>query len=112
MKDSKENIRNLSQIQLIEELEKIGEKKFRAKQVYEWLWKKGIRSFEEMHNVSNKVCQHLNERFFIDAISVGDMQKSADKTIKCAFDSYDQQVTEGVLIPTTSRVTACISSQV
>ena len=112
MKDTKLNIRNLSQDDLIEELAKIGEKKFRAKMVFEWLWKRGAHKFEDMHNVSKKVIEHLDANFFIDAISIGDMQKSNDKTIKCAFDSYDNQITEGVLIPTTSRVTACISSQV
>lgn len=112
MKDKKENIRNLSQDALIGILEKIGEKKFRAKQIYEWIWVKGIRSFEEMHNVSNKVISYLDQHFFLDGIQIGDQQKSSDKTIKCAFDSFDGHVTEGVLIPTTSRVTACISSQV
>ena len=112
MKDKKQNIRNLSQAELIDELAKVGEKKFRAKQVHEWLWKRGARSFDEMHNISKKVTEHLSEHFFIDAIAIGDMQKSNDQTIKCAFDSYDKQVTEGVLIPTSSRVTACISSQV
>lgn len=112
MKDTKLNIRNLSQEELIEELAKIGEKKFRAKQVYEWLWKRGARNFAEMHNVSKKVTDYLDQGFFIDAILIGDLQKSKDKTMKCAFDSYDNQITEGVLIPTKTRVTACISSQV
>jgi len=112
LKDKKENIRNLSQDALISVLENIGEKKFRAKQIYEWIWVKGIRSFGDMHNVSNKVIDFLNENYFLDIIKIGDQQKSNDKTIKCAFDSFDGHVTEGVLIPTTSRVTACISSQV
>jgi 23S rRNA (adenine2503-C2)-methyltransferase len=112
VKDTKQNIRNLSQDELIDELAKIGEKKFRAKMVFEWLWKRGAHQFDEMHNVSKKVIEHLDANFFIDAIRIGDIQKSNDKTIKCAFDSYDNQITEGVLIPTTSRVTACISSQV
>lgn len=112
MKDKKLNIRNLSQDALIKALEEIGEKKFRAKQIYEWIWVKGIRSFQEMHNVSKKVIGFLEDNYFLDTISIGDQQKSSDKTIKCAFNSYDGHVTEGVLIPTTSRVTACISSQV
>lgn len=106
------NIRNVSLTDLISHLETIGEKKFRAKQVYEWIWKKGIRSFDEMHNVSKKVVDYLNENFFLDTFTISDQQKSNDGTIKCAFSSYDNHVTEGVLIPTSSRVTACISSQV
>jgi 23S rRNA (adenine2503-C2)-methyltransferase len=112
LKDKKENIRKLSQDALIDVLENIGEKKFRAKQIYEWIWVKGIRSFDDMHNVSKKVISFLNDNYFLDTIKIGDQQKSNDKTIKCAFDSFDGHVTEGVLIPTTSRVTACISSQV
>ena len=106
------NIRNVSLSELIGHLESIGEKKFRAKQVYEWIWKKGIRSFDEMHNVSNKVVEYLTENFFLDTFTISDKQQSNDGTIKCAFSTYDNHVTEGVLIPTSSRVTACISSQV
>jgi 23S rRNA (adenine2503-C2)-methyltransferase len=112
MQDKKENIRNLTLADVITSLETIGEKKFRAKQVYEWIWKRGAQSFSEMHNVSKKVIEHLDANFFIDAISISDQQKSNDGTIKCAFKSFDGHITEGVLIPTSSRVTACISSQV
>lgn len=106
------NIRNISLDELIGHLESIGEKKFRAKQVYEWVWKRGARSFDEMHNVSVKVLDYLKANFFLDVIEISDQQQSKDGTIKCAFSSYDNQITEGVLIPTSSRVTACISSQV
>ncbi|MBD3636539.1 MAG: 23S rRNA (adenine(2503)-C(2))-methyltransferase RlmN [Crocinitomicaceae bacterium] len=112
MTQEKKNIRNLSLNDLIAELETIGEKKFRAKQVYEWLWKNGARNFDEMHNVSKKVIAHLKDNFFLDTLHVSDQQKSNDGTIKCAFQSFDGHITEGVLIPTSSRVTACISSQV
>jgi 23S rRNA (adenine2503-C2)-methyltransferase len=112
MNESKKNIRSHPLEALIEAFENIGEKKFRAKQVYEWIWKNGVRSFSEMHNISKKVIEHLEEHFFIDALQISDQQKSKDGTVKCAFNSYDNQITEGVLIPTTSRVTACISSQV
>ncbi|MGV6860710.1 MAG: 23S rRNA (adenine(2503)-C(2))-methyltransferase RlmN [Putridiphycobacter sp.] len=108
----KQNIRNLSLDQLTDELVSIGEKKFRAKQVYEWIWKRGARSFDDMHNISKKTISYLNEHFFIDALKISDQQKSNDGTIKVAFSSFDKQITEGVLIPTENRVTACISSQV
>ncbi len=108
----KKNIRSLDLVEIIQDLESIGEPKFRAKQVYEWLWKKGVRSFDEMKNVSAKVVDHLNSTYFLDALIISDQQQSSDKTIKCAFESYDGHITEGVLIPTRERVTACISSQV
>lgn len=112
MQDQKRNIRALSLEQIIGEMEAIGEKKFRAKQVYEWIWKKGARKFDDMRNISKKVITHLGDKFFIDALHISDQQKSNDRTIKCAFQSFDNHITEGVLIPTTSRITACISSQV
>ena len=112
MNPSKQNIRNLSLDELIVALEKQGEKKFRAKQVYEWIWKKGIRNFGEMTNLSKPIVAFLEEHYFLDCIKISDQQKSKDGTIKCAFTTHDGHITEGVLIPTTSRVTACISSQV
>lgn len=109
----KQNIRNLELTELINSLESLGEKKFRAKQVYEWLWKKNAHTFEEMTNLSKELREKLTSNFFIDAITLDDQQISNDKTIKCAFSIADSnQVMEGVLIPTTSRTTACISSQV
>ncbi len=112
MKDQKKNIRALSLEELIKVMEEMGEKKFRAKQVYEWIWKKGVQSFAEMRNVSKKVTEALDESYFFDGIKVSDQQKSNDGTVKCAFKSYDNHITEGVLIPTPKRMTACISSQV
>jgi 23S rRNA (adenine2503-C2)-methyltransferase len=112
MPTNKQNIRNLSLKELITLLESIGEKKFRAKQVYEWIWKKGARQFVQMHNISKKTLTFLNENYFLDTLIVSDKQKSNDGTIKVAFTSHDGHITEGVLIPTENRVTACISSQV
>lgn len=112
MKTAKKNIRNLDKEEITEILLSAGEKKFRARQVYEWIWKNGARQFEDMHNISNKVTTLLDQEFFIDALSISDEQHSNDGTVKCAFKTWDGHVTEGVLIPTTNRVTACISSQV
>lgn len=91
---------------------RLGEKSFRAKQVYEWLWKKSAHSFDEMTNLSLDLRNFLKTHFFIKSISLADKQVSEDKTIKCAFKLFDDKVVEGVLIPTTTRMTACISSQV
>jgi 23S rRNA (adenine2503-C2)-methyltransferase len=90
----------------------LGEKPFRAKQVYEWLWKKSVHSFADMTNLSKELRDKLNQHFFIKNITLADKQVSSDRTIKCAFKLNDEKVVEGVLIPTTSRMTACISSQV
>ena len=106
------NIRSLERAEFEEKLLEIGEKKFRAKQVWEWLWKKGASSFEEMTNLSKGLREKLEEAFYIDRIQLAEKQVSNDGTIKCAFKTYDGHVIEGVLIPTKSRMTACISSQV
>jgi 23S rRNA (adenine2503-C2)-methyltransferase len=110
--DTKKDIRALS----LEELKTVfvenGDQAFRAKQVYEWLWKKSVRTFDEMTNLSKSTRELLNSHFVINAVVVDDMQISSDRTIKNAFKLYDSNIVEGVLIPSTTRMTACISSQV
>lgn len=112
MQAEKKDIRKLSKEMLISALEAMGEKSFRAKQVYEWLWKKSARTFSEMSNLSKGLREKLENEFAIHAVSVATSQKSVDGTIKCAFGLHDGNVVEGVLIPTESRMTACVSSQV
>lgn len=109
---SKKNIRNLSLVDLQEYLLSIGQKSFRAKQIYEWLWKKNAQSFLEMSNLPANFRELLTTEFYIDHIQLSDKQISKDGTVKCAFSIGESQVIEGVLIPTKSRSTACISSQV
>lgn len=106
------DIRKLSEQELIDTLESMGEKKFRGKQVYEWLWTKRARSFEEMTNLSKSLRDKLEEKFSIYVIEIADKQISDDGTIKYAFKLKEGHVVEGVLIPTENRTTACISSQV
>lgn len=112
MSSKKTNIRELSLEELKSHLLTFGEKAFRAKQIYEWLWKKNAHSFSDMSNLSLSLRDQLENSFFIDHIVLDDQQISQDKTIKCAFRVNETQVIEGVLIPTSSRMTACISSQV
>lgn len=106
------NIRELK----LEELENyfltLGEKKFRAKQVYEWIWQKQARSFADMTNLSKELRQHLGEQFSLPALSIDATQVSSDGTIKSRFRTHDGELIEGVLIPTDERKTACVSSQI
>ena len=106
------NIRSLSKEELSSFFIEKGEKAFRAKQVHEWLWKKGAASFNEMTNLSFDIREMLTQNFVINAVLVAEEQISSDKTIKDAFKLHDGLITEGVLIPTLKRMTACISSQV
>ena len=108
----KQDIRALTEAQLVDILKEKGEAKFRAKQIYEWLWKKSAHHFDDMSNLSKPLRDWLKENFVINAVAVSDMQVSNDRTIKCAMRLSDGNVVESVLIPTHTRMTACISSQV
>lgn len=109
---AKRDIRALNREQLRSYFEARGNKAFRGNQVYEWLWKKGAHTFEEMTNLSLELRDALSEEFTINHIAVDQMQRSADGTIKNAVRLHDGLVVESVLIPTENRTTACVSSQV
>ena len=109
---NKPNIRSLSLEELIKVFVDKGEKEYRAKQVYEWLWKKNVRNFDEMTNLSKNLRKFLDENFSIPHIQIKYFQQSLDGTIKNAVNLKDNLLVESVLIPTESRTTACISSQV
>jgi 23S rRNA (adenine2503-C2)-methyltransferase len=106
------NIRTLTLPELESYFQEIGDKKFRAKQVYEWLWQKQAHSFDAMTNLSKELRSTLNEHFSLPALTVDATQHSADGTIKSRFKTFDGHLVEGVLIPTESRHTACVSSQI
>ncbi len=106
------NIRELSLGELKQYFESIGDKKFRAIQAYEWLWKKNARHFDEMSNLSLDCRKKLQEDFSLPAISVDSTQQSSDGTLKSRFKTYDGHLVEGVIIPTEKRNTACVSSQI
>ncbi|MCK5822689.1 MAG: 23S rRNA (adenine(2503)-C(2))-methyltransferase RlmN, partial [Bacteroidales bacterium] len=107
-----QDIRNLSLKDIENFFIENKEKTFRAKQVYEWLWKKHASSFDEMTNISKEIRSLLKQSFSLNKIKIKNLQKSADKTIKTAFELSDGNIVEGVLIPSKDRATACISSQV
>ncbi len=108
----KTDIRKFSEDQLRDWLKGKGEQSFRARQIHEWLWKKSVRSFDEMTNISLKTRELLTEHFVIKSLVTDKFQKSHDGTIKSAFRLDDGNLVEGVLIPADDRMTACVSSQV
>jgi 23S rRNA (adenine2503-C2)-methyltransferase len=109
---TKRDIRKLSLDELKEFFLQHNEKPFRAQQVHEWLWKKSAKDFDQMTNLSLPVRELLKEHFSINHIRVDNMQRSADGTIKNAVILHDGLIVESVLIPTETRITACVSSQV
>jgi len=108
------DIRLLSKAEILEWFLAMGEKKFRAKQVYEWLWQKGAHSFQEMTNLSKALREKLEANFVINGIKEDKVQRSNDGTIKSRFQLHDGHYIESVLIPVASdkRFTVCVSSQV
>lgn len=108
----KKDIRALTKDQLREFFVTNGDKAFRGNQVYEWLWQKAAHSFEAMTNISKETRDMLESNFVINHIKVDVMQRSNDGTIKNAVRLHDDLIVESVLIPTKTRTTACVSSQV
>ena len=109
---TKRDIRKLKLDELKEFFVQKGDKAFRAQQVYEWLWMKSAKSFDQMTNISLETREMLKQHFVINHIKVDNMQRSADGTIKNAVTLHDGLVVESVLIPAEKRITACVSSQV
>ncbi len=108
----KSNIRDLSLEQIQDLFKTMGEPAFRAKQVWEWLWQKHAASFGDMTNLSKTLRDKLGEKFSLPSLTVDTIQTSTDGTIKSRFRTHDGHMVEGVLIPTESRMTACVSSQI
>jgi 23S rRNA (adenine2503-C2)-methyltransferase len=106
------NIRHLNYAELEAWFEANGQKKFRVQQVWEWLWKKQARSFAQMTNLSKELRQKLGEHFTFPALTVDAVQHSSDGTVKMRFKTHEGHLCEGVLIPTDTRLTACVSSQI
>ena len=110
--EKKNDIRSLTLDELTSFFQKNSLPLYKAKQVYEWLWKKSCLSFDEMTNISLETRKLLKNKFVINHINIDRFQKSNDGTIKNAIALFDDLFVESVLIPTKNRTTACVSSQV
>jgi 23S rRNA (adenine2503-C2)-methyltransferase len=111
MKEIKD-IRKLTKEELTAAFAAMGEPKFRAGQVYEWLWQKSARSFDDMTNLSKPLREKLKEQFAFFGMSETLIQQSSDGTLKFGMRLHDGRMVEGVMIPDDQRNTACVSSQV
>lgn len=109
----KKDIRAYTYEELQEEMAALGEKKFRAKQLYEWLHVKLTGSFDEMTNLSRELRERLNEAYTILPVEMLERQESnLDGTNKFLFMLHDQNVVESVLMRYKHGNSVCISSQV
>ena len=109
---NKKDIRLLNKEALQDFFASHGAPSFKGGQVYQWLWQKGVHNFDLMTNLSLEHRNILKTHFEIKHINIDTQQRSSDGTIKNAVKLHDQLVVESVLIPTASRTTACVSSQV
>jgi 23S rRNA (adenine2503-C2)-methyltransferase len=112
VKNTKKDIRVLSRKEIQDFFLSHNIPSFKGNQVYQWLWKKGVHDFDLMTNLSLEHRMLLNTYFEINHINIDFQQRSTDGTIKNAVKLHDQFIVESVLIPTSKRTTACVSSQV
>lgn len=107
----KSDIRNLSFEELVLYLESIGEKSFRAVQIFEWIYQKGAWGFEAMSSLPQNLRDRLKIDFDLRPNTIALKVVSEDHTTKFLFDLYDHEKIESVLIPTEKRTTVCVSTQ-
>ena len=108
----KKDIRLLDLVEIQDFCKSNGLPNFRAKQVWEWLWKKRVTSFKEMTSLSKQMRDLFTIHFNINSIKIHKAERSIDGTIKYSLQLQDKLLIESVLIPSKKRLTACISSQV
>ena len=97
---------------LKEEMLSIGEKEYRAKQLYSWIYKKGVKDFSLFSDISKNFISYLQDNYYLSSLKAEVVQKSSDGTIKCLFSLEDNQKVESVLMHYVYGYSVCISSQV
>lgn len=108
----KKNIKDYSLDELKNEFIEIGEKPYRAQQVYEWIYKENVTSFEEMTNLSKELREKLKENYTLCCYKILKKQVSKDGTIKYLFDILDGNAIETVRMEYKHGFTLCVTSQV
>lgn len=112
MDNSSHNIRQASLQDITNFLVSNGEKAFRAKQIWQWIWQRGVTDFEEMTNLSRTTRELLRQNWYFDYLEPVHIQTATDGTTKTAWKLYDGEIIESVLIPGNQKFTVCVSSQV
>ena len=106
------NIKNYEFEELKQELKNIGERPFRAEQIYKWLYEEKVKSFDEMTNLSKELREKLNCEYSICNFNSLRKQESKDGTIKYLFDVLDGNAIETVLMKYHHGYSLCVSSQI
>ena len=112
MSQTQNNLLGLPQSELLEFFEGIEEKKYRAKQLMQWIYAKGVYDFNLMTNFNFNLREYLNENCTLGFDDSNRTDFSKDGTVKWLIEKQDQQIIETVFIPEESRGTLCISSQI
>lgn len=105
------NIYDFTLNELNEAMLELGEKKYRALQIYEWLYIKQVTSFDEMSNLSKSLIEKLKQHFTIGLLKVKECQRSKDKTTKFLFELEDGGLIETVLMYFDYGKSVCVTSQ-
>jgi 23S rRNA (adenine2503-C2)-methyltransferase len=108
----KKDIRDLTFEELRAELERMGERPFRAAQILDWLYKKKAAKFDDFTSLPKPLREKLAGRFAIGALELADKSASTDGTTKLLFRLRDGEHIETVLLPAGRRLTVCLSTQV
>ena len=112
MSNENDDIRSISFDKLNNFIQRNNFPSYRSNQIFNWINKSTLRSFDDMTNIPKSLVKLLKENFVINITSILSKQVSNDSTIKFAIKLHDNLVVESVLIPSGNRVTACVSSQV
>lgn len=105
------NIYNFTYENLEEKLISLGEKKFRTRQIWQWLYEKRVKSFDEMRNLGSELISKLKDNFSFDYIDIVTVQRS-ESTNKYLFKLSDGNFIEAVLMKHDYGLSVCVSSQV
>jgi 23S rRNA (adenine2503-C2)-methyltransferase len=107
----KQDIKEFTLKELEDVLENWGKPSFHAKQIFAWLYKKGVKDFEEMSDLPSDLRKRLKERFYLFGLKLIRGLESCDGTEKFLFELRDGNLIEAVSIPAERRITGCISTQ-
>ena len=108
----KPSIYGLTKAQLVQWLEDQGEKKFRATQIWEWLYDKRVAHFEQMTNLAKSLIEKLEEHYVINPLTQLVVQEAQDGTVKYLFELPDQMMIETVLMRQEYGMSVCVTTQV
>ena len=111
MNSTVQNLLDLDQEQLIAFCESLGEKRFRAVQLFRWIHRRGVSDFAAMSDLAKDLRRKLQGAARIEALPVISEKRSADGTVKWLFDVGQGNAVETVFIPEADRGTLCVSSQ-